>query len=211
MGSNWIAMKEILIDQIVSTIGNKIKKLRQCRGMSLRQVAEKAGVSVMTIHKLEKQEMTPTITVLMKIADAFGEKVGFFVGEEENSFEYAPKAEYTPKGKGRKFSHTSGNTQVEYLAFRLKESKLLVLLTCLKPGTQSGPKSQSHPGEEFVFCLSGEIQYEVDGKPYLLKKGDSLHFHGNISHRWEVTGSRGTKNLWLITPPPTGAVTELWK
>ncbi len=206
-------MKEIFIDQIVSSLGNKISHLRKQKDLSLHQLAERAGVSVTTIHKLERSEMTPGITVLMKVADALGEKVGFFLGEESNGFEleYIQVAEYTPKGGGKKFRNTSGNTQVDYLAFRLKEGKLLVLLTFLKAGTKSGPKPQSHPGEEFVFCLTGEIQYKVDGKTYLLKKGDSLHFYADLPHRWEVMGSKGTKNLWIITPPPTGGVTELWK
>jgi transcriptional regulator with XRE-family HTH domain len=205
-------MREIMIDQIVSAVGNKIKKLRQDQGLSLSQIAERAGVSVTTVHKLERSEMTPTITVLMKIADAFGERAGFFLGEENNTgFEFTQGAEYTPKGGGKKFREASGNTRIDYLAFRLNDGKLLVLLTFLKAGTMSGPKPQSHPGEEFIFCLAGEIRYEVERKTYLLKKGDSLHFHAHLPHRWEVTGKKGTKNLWIITPPPTGGVTELWK
>jgi transcriptional regulator with XRE-family HTH domain len=204
-------MKEILIEQIVSTLGSKISRLRKQQGMSLNQLAEKAGVSVTTVHKLERNEMTPTITVLMKVADALGEKVGYFLGEEENHFEYIRQPEYTLCKGRKKFRNTSGNTQIEYLAFRLKEAKLLVLLTHLKPGTKSSPKTQAHPGEEFVFCLSGEIQYEINWKTYLLKKGDSLHFYADRPHRWEVTGSKGTNNLWIITPPPTGAITELWR
>ena len=206
-------MKEILIDQIVSTLGKRIEQLRKQQGLSLNQVAEKAGVSSTTIHKLERNEMTPTITVLMKVADALGEKVGFFLGEESNGsgLEYIQGAEYTPQGGGKRFRNTSGNTQVDYIAFRLKEGKLLALLTLLKADTKSGLKPQSHPGEEFIFCLSGEIQYEVDGKKYLLRKGDSLHFYAHLPHRWEVIGNKGTKNIWVITPPPTGGVTELWK
>ncbi len=204
-------MKEILIDQIVSTIGSKIKKLRQQQGLSLNQIAKRAGVSGMTIHKLERSEMNPTITVLMKIADAFGEKVSFFLGEENNDFEYVQGAEYTPQGRGKRFRNSARSTRVDYIAFRLKDAKLLVLFTSLKAGTKSGLKPQAHPGEEFVFCLSGAIRYEVGGRSYLLKKGDSLHFYAHLPHRWEVTGGKGTKNLWVITPPPTGGVTELWK
>jgi transcriptional regulator with XRE-family HTH domain len=204
-------MKEILIDQIVSTIGSKIKRLRQQQGLSLNQIAKRAGVSGMTIHKLERSEMTPTITVLMKIADAFGEKVSFFLGEENNDFEYVQGAEYTPLGRGKRFRNSARSTQVDYIAFRLKDAKLLALFTSLKSGTKSGLKPQAHPGEEFVFCLSGAIRYEVGERSYLLKKGDSLHFYAHLPHRWEVTGSKGTKNLWVITPPPTGGVTELWK
>ena len=48
-------MKGIFIDQIVSSIGDKIAYLRKQKDLSLNQLAEKAGVSVTTIHKLERQ------------------------------------------------------------------------------------------------------------------------------------------------------------
>lgn len=88
---------------------------------------------------------------------------------------------------------------------------MLALMTHLQKGTMSSAKPESHPGEEFIFCLQGEIHYEIDGKVYPLKKGDTLHFFSTLPHRWEVIGDQGTKNLWVITPPPSGAVTELWK
>jgi len=204
-------MKEILLDQIVANIGKKIEHLRKEQNLSLSQVAEKAGVSSTTVHKLERSEMTPTITVLMKIADAFGVKVGFFLQEENGNFDYVERVEHTAYGQAETFRNSAGNTEIQYLAFRLKEAKILTLLTSLKSGTQSGPRPQSHSGEEFIYCLEGQIRYEVNGKTYLLEKGDSLHFHAYVPHRWQVVGKRGTKNLWIITPPPTGGVTELWK
>ena len=204
-------MKEIFIDQVVSTIGKKIKTLRKQQSLSLFQVAQKAGVSNTTIYKLERNEMTPTVTVLMKIAAALGEKVGFFFEEEDNHFEYVQGVEYTPQKDRKKFRNTLGNTRAEYMAIRLKDAKMLSMLISLEPGTMSGAKKPSHLGEEFVYCLSGEIHYEIEGNTYLLKKGDCLHFHSHIPHRWEVTGSKGSKTLWLITPPPVGGFTELWK
>ena len=201
----------MLIEEIVSSIGSKISELRKQKDFSLHQLAEKAGVSPTTIHKLERNEMTPTVTILMKIADALGEKVSFFLGEESDETHYVEQVEYVAQKNGRIFKNNSGNTQIKYLAFRLKEGKLLSLLTHIKAGTKSGNKPQSHPGEEFVYCLEGEIKYEVNGKEFTLKKGDSLHFFASLPHRWEVTGEEGTKNLWIITPPPVGAVTELWR
>ena len=204
-------MKEILIEKIVSSIGGKIAHLRKQKDLSLNQLAEKAGVSVTTIHKLERSEMTPTVTVLMKIADALEEKIGYFLEEKNGSFDYVENVEYLPQKKGKIFRNTSGTTQIKYLAFRLKGAKMLALMTHLKKGTISSAKPESHPGEEFVFCLQGEIHYEIDGKVYPLKKGDTLHFFSTLPHRWEVIGDQDTKNLWVITPPPSGAVTELWK
>jgi transcriptional regulator with XRE-family HTH domain len=204
-------MKEILIEKIVSSIGGKIAHLRKQKDLSLNQLAERAGVSVTTIHKLERSEMTPTVTVLMKIADALEEKIGYFLEEKNGSFDYVENVEYLPKENGKVFRNTSGTTQIKYLALRLKGAKMLALMTHLQKGTMSSAKPESHPGEEFIFCLQGEIRYEIDGKVYPLKKGDTLHFFSTLPHRWEVIGDQVTKNLWVITPPPSGAVTELWK
>ncbi len=204
-------MKEILIEQIVSSIGAKIAHLRKQKDLSFSQLAEKAGVSVTTIHKLERSEMTPTVTVLMKIADALDEKVGYFLEERNGSFDYVEGVEFLSQKKGKVFRNALGTTQIKYLAFRLKGGKLLALLTHLKKGTKSSTLPESHPGEEFIFCLQGEIKFEIDGMFYILKKGDSLHFFSALPHRYEVIGEKVTKNLWLITPPPSGAVTELWK
>jgi transcriptional regulator with XRE-family HTH domain len=204
-------MKEILIEQIVSSIGGKIFFLRKQKGLSLNQLAERAGVSVTTIHKLERAEMTPTVTVLMKIADALEEKVGFFLEEPNGSFDYVENVEYLSQKNGKVFRNASGTTQIKYLSLRLKGGKMLALLTHLKNGTKSSDKPTSHPGEELIYCLEGKITYEIDGKIFPLKKGDTLHFFSNLPHRWEVVGENGTKNLWIITPPPTGAITELWR
>jgi transcriptional regulator with XRE-family HTH domain len=204
-------MKGIFIDQIVSSIGDKIAYLRKQKDLSLNQLAEKAGVSVTTIHKLERHEMTPTVTVMLKIADALEEKVGYFLEEQNGDFEYVENVEYLPQKKGKVFRNTSGTTQIKYLALRLKQGKMLALMAHLKKGTKSSDNPESHPGEEFIFCLQGEIKYEIDGKVFSLKKGDSLHFFSTLPHRWEVVGDQSNKNLWVITPPPSGAVTELWK
>jgi transcriptional regulator with XRE-family HTH domain len=204
-------MKEILIDQIVSGIGKKINTLRTDQGLSLQQLAEKAGVSNTAIHKLEHSEMTPTITVLMKIAEALGVTVGFFLGENDNTgFEYTNGVEHTPYEERKRFSDSSGYIR-NYLAFRLKNGKLLALINSMKAGSRSGLKPQSHGGEEFILCMSGEIQFEVNGKAYLLQEGDSIHFHADLPHRWEVMGEKNNDSLWIFTPLPIGGVTEPWK
>jgi len=204
-------MKEIFIDQIVSSIGNKISHLRKQKNLSLHQLAEKAGVSVTTIHKLECQEMTPTVTVLMKIASALEEKVAFFLEEVNNDFEYIENIEHTDKRKAKYFGTTDGHNEIEYLAVRLRGAKLFAMLIRHKNGAKSGIKKHSHSGEEFIFCLEGQAKHEVNGETFILNKGDSLHFFSNLPHRWEVTCREGATILWVTTPPPTGEVTELWK
>ena len=63
------------VDGIVSTIGPKLKQLRQEQRLSLQQLAVKADVSAAAIHKIERNDMVPTITTLLKIATALDRPV----------------------------------------------------------------------------------------------------------------------------------------
>ena len=70
------------VDGIVSSIGPKVKKLRQEQRLSLQQLAIKAEVSAAAIHKIERNDMVPTITTLLKIATALDRPVTYFVEDE---------------------------------------------------------------------------------------------------------------------------------
>jgi transcriptional regulator with XRE-family HTH domain len=205
-------MTKLLIDNIVSSIGNKIFQLRKQKSLSLSQLANKAGISPTSVHKLERNEMTPTITVLMRIADALEVKVGHFLHEDSGDFEYLDSVEYVTKKSVKTVQKVKGGLSVQYVAFRLREAKLYSQrLHFPKVGASSGAEAHTHQGEHFIFCLDGEITQEVDGKRYLLQKGDSIHYFCTHPHRWEVTGQKGAKILWIATPPPTGEFTEYWK
>src|SRR5687768_11776718 len=58
------------LGQIVQSIGPKIRRLRQLKGLSLQQLGERSDISAAAIHKIERNGMVPTITTLMKLAVA---------------------------------------------------------------------------------------------------------------------------------------------
>src|SRR6516165_1569085 len=70
------------LEQIVSSIGPKLRELRVQRGLSLQQLADQADVSAAAIHKIERSGMVPTITTLLKIAGALNRPVSYFVNED---------------------------------------------------------------------------------------------------------------------------------
>ena len=71
--------KEEHVEEIVSSIGPKVKALRQEQRLSLQQLAVKAEVSAAAIHKIERNDMVPTITTLLKVASALDRPVTYFV------------------------------------------------------------------------------------------------------------------------------------
>jgi uncharacterized cupin superfamily protein len=69
----------------------------------------------------------------------------------------------------------------------------------LESGAESGPEKIIHTGHEFVLCLSGDLEYEVEGKVYALKPGDSLLFAARLAHRWRNPGDTLTQAIFVLS------------
>jgi len=206
-------IKELLIEQSVNNIGNKIKLLRTQQKFSLQQLAGRTGVSSTAIHKIERGEMTPTITVLMKIASVFGKTVGYFVGEEQefNHFEFVEGAEFYQSEERKRISNSKRTIEIEPVAIRLCDGKIYAAVMRFMPGEHSSRGTHSHHGEELIYQIEGSIEYTVSGKAYVLKPRDSLHFLATQPHSWRVIGKKRCVHLWIMTPPPSGATELQWR
>src|SRR2546430_1305477 len=69
-------------EDVIASIGPKIRQLRRQKNLSLQQLAERSGLSAAAIHKIEHNGMVPTITTLMKLAAALNRSVAYYVDEE---------------------------------------------------------------------------------------------------------------------------------
>ena len=67
----------------------------------------------------------------------------------------------------------------------------------LDVGADSGSTLMVHTGHEFVFCLAGNIEYEVEKQSYMLNPGDSLLFAAHLAHRWRNAG-KASANLLIV-------------
>jgi transcriptional regulator with XRE-family HTH domain len=182
------------VDGIVNSIGPKLKQLRHEQRLSLQQLAVKADVSAAAIHKIERNDMVPTITTLLKIATALDRPVSYFIDSDEAPPE--PVA-FTPAGdrpevftphKGLRLAGVSG----PYSPFRSAAA-----VATLDPGASSGSKALVHPGEELVFVLEGSVIFDIAGVRYKVGRGDSLHFIGEQPHYWANAGKAPARALWI--------------
>jgi transcriptional regulator with XRE-family HTH domain len=96
-----------MAEEVVVNVGESLRRLRGECGYSIKQLSQKSGVSPAGIYKIERNEMVPTITVLMKLAAALNKKVGFFVGEEDDSKDVELVRDGFPTGCSRSESCTS--------------------------------------------------------------------------------------------------------
>lgn len=182
------------VEQIVSSIGPKVKKLRQEQRLSLQQLAVKAEVSAAAIHKIERSDMVPTITTLLKVAAALERPVTYFVEQDGGppdpvAFTPASKrpALFTPHA-GLTLAGVSG----PYAPFRTAAA-----VATVDPGADSGDKPLVHAGEELVFTLKGALVFDIAGTRHEVKVGDALHFMGDQPHHWSNEGKTEARVLWI--------------
>jgi transcriptional regulator with XRE-family HTH domain len=181
------------IEQTVSGIGGKVATARAERGWSLQQLARRASLSPASIHKIEKNGMTPTITSLMKIASALGKSVGWFIEESDGLRPVTVvRREERPQLHTSKAGLVLNNISGRYGPFFVAGAEAEI-----GPYADSGPVPMLHPGEELVLLLEGSMRFTIDAQPYELEEGDSIHFRTAFPHSWENPSERPARAIWL--------------
>jgi DNA-binding transcriptional MerR regulator len=172
--------------------GQRFRRLRMRRKLSLAQVARATGVSVGFLSALERGQMRCSIATLRRIAR-------FYKTNIISLFETNGEAQHLVRPSERKILETSPNVRMELLAWG--NTAMEPHLFRVKPGGGSG-ESYSHEGEEFLHVLRGEFELWLHNEGhYRLKAGDSLYFESSSPHRWKNPGRAEAWVLWVNTPP----------
>ena len=186
------------VDRIVSAIGPRLRELRLQYNLSLQQLAERAGVSAAAIHKIERNGMVPTITTLLKLAEAFDRPVGYFVDEEADG---AGPVAFTAAGAGPPVQGMPAGVKAVAVSGSYARFNVDGAVTTVAPGAGSGSSPVQHQGEELVYVLEGSLDVSVDGNDFRMGPGDSLHFRTDRPHRWENVGLEPVRALWIRLRP----------
>jgi DNA-binding transcriptional MerR regulator/quercetin dioxygenase-like cupin family protein len=172
--------------------GQRFRRLRMRRGLSLAQVARATKVSVGFLSALERGQMRSSISTLRRIAR-------FYRTNILSLFETAAENPRLVRPSQRKILETTPGVRMELLAWG--QTAMEPHLFRIKPGGGSG-ESYSHEGEEFLHVLRGDFEIWLNSKEhYRLKPGDSLYFESSTPHRWRNPGRSETWLLWVNTPP----------
>ena len=172
--------------------GQRFRRLRTRRGLSLAQVARATKVSVGFLSALERGQMRSSISTLRRIAR-------FYRTNILSLFETAAENPRLVRPSQRKVLETIPGVRMELLAWG--QTVMEPHLFRIKPGGGSG-ESYSHEGEEFLHILRGDFEIWLNSKEhYRLKPGDSLYFESSTPHRWRNPGRSETWLLWVNTPP----------
>jgi transcriptional regulator with XRE-family HTH domain len=184
-----------MVEQLVFNVGRQLRHLRAELGLSLRQLSDKVAVSPSTLQKIENNQISPTLSTMLKIARGLDKDLQFFL-------EPAPERTDTifcPQGQRRRIDPPDVKFSLELLTEGLSDQHLSALLVRVPPrGRRSHPR---HQGEELQHCLRGTVAFTIHGKHYRLSPGDTLHFKSDLPHSWSNVGEDEAELLVICTPP----------
>jgi transcriptional regulator with XRE-family HTH domain len=164
-----------MLEGIAPNVGPRIRAIREQRGLSLRALAERCNLSTNAISLIERGENSPTVSSLHMLATALGVKItDFFEDPNEHAVVFVRQDQ-------RLATHGNG-LLMESLGIGLRNQQLEPFMVTVDPGVENTSESIVHPGQEFVYCLAGAIQYQIGGQVYCLESGDSLLFEATQPH-----------------------------
>ncbi|MEA2652458.1 MAG: hypothetical protein QOI85_2179 [Chloroflexota bacterium] len=176
--------------------GRLLRRLRQTRGLSLRDAATASNLSVSFISSLERGVSGASVATLQRLTAIYGTTLaGLFAGPET-----ASRDRLMPAGERPVLRVGGDSVRIEQLA--RGASQLEPQLFVLAAGATSDG-AYAHAGEEFLYLLSGALTVWIgeDETYQLTRAGDALSFPSTLPHRWRNDAGGETRLLWINTPP----------
>ena len=169
-----------------TNIASRVSRLRKLQRMTLESLADRAGLSKGYLSKIENGRAVPPIATLARIAGVLGTDVGYFMQDasasETERVSVVRASERKPAVRGGSqfgydylsLAHTRRYKQMEPFIFRF-------------PKRHGSKVEFEHEGEEFLFVLSGQIEFQVgerkNRQAWILEAGDSIYFDSALPHR----------------------------
>ncbi|MBB3020972.1 transcriptional regulator with XRE-family HTH domain [Microvirga lupini] len=180
-------------------LGEQLRLIRQGRGLTLRDVAERTGLAISTLSKVEHDQMSLTYDKLVQLAH--GLEIGFaeLFAPPEHPAMVTARRSITRNGDG--VLQRTANYEYRYLCTELAAKRMVPIVTRIKSHTiqEFGPLV-SHAGEEFIYVLEGAITVHTEFyEPVLLHRGDSIYLDSTMGHAYLAAGTEDALALGVCS------------
>ncbi len=208
-------------------LGQRVRKLRKDRGKTLSRMAAETGLSSATLSKIETGSIAASYDNLLKVAAALGAPPAALFSDgpsEPNALAAGGLSASGDAGaplrgllsRGRRTVtrraggelYETGRYRYEVLGAELSVKRMLPMLaTIARAASPEKDDLIRHPGEEFVYVLTGRLEIRTEFyAPLVLEPGDSTYFDSTMAHSLAAIGDSDAQILWVSTnnaPDPT--------
>jgi transcriptional regulator with XRE-family HTH domain len=185
--------------ELDALLGERIRHRRRAQNVSLKQLAERSGISIGLLSQIERGLSSPSLRVLASLADAL--KLGLADLFDDGPPEPAAERIVVRADDRKKLSFWRTGISKELLTPFTEDSPLNIFLVVLDPGGTTGSQLYAHAGEEGGLVLEGNIAINLDGREHRLQAGDGFRFASTRRHSFWNIGPGTARVLWVNARP----------
>lgn len=168
-------------DNTLFRISYKLREIRKDKGITIQQLADKAGVSKGLISQIENNRTIPSLLVLINIIKSLEVDLNdffkdFISDEDSGPIIVRKKDAYLPFEK----EQAIGFHYKRIYTSPMDSATLDIVLLELKPNAQR-PMVQTE-AFEYKYIISGQVEYVFEDQVIFLEEGDSIFFNGRLAH-----------------------------
>jgi transcriptional regulator with XRE-family HTH domain len=177
-------------------LGPRVRALREAMDLSLRDLADRSGVSAPMLSQVERGETSPTLAVAGRIAAGLDLRLSQLLRLDEGGSVTVVKA-----GDGR----TGGRKghRYEILSPALPGQRAELSRHTLAPGAATGgpgdPPMHEPGSRETAVVEAGEVVLVCDGESHVLHAGDAVTFDADLPHHFENPGDAPASLLAVVS------------
>jgi len=175
-------------------VARRLAALRAESGLTLRDVADRCGLSDAYLNRVERQKTPINIANLEKVAFAFGASLASFF--EADTAQEPLLITRAGEGKLVRFRGRKGY-RVAMLAERKKGKLMEPILVDLTSAPAAVPL-QSHPGQEFNYVTEGRCVFHFGKEQIDLAEGDAIYFDATVPHVCRPAGKGPARILAVV-------------
>ena len=172
----------------VENFSEKMKKLRAKKKISLEKLSKETGYSVDYLSQIEDNEERAPVSVIFSVSKALAIASEDFLASKKEQRSHRKVI----RKRKESFQKRAENYSYQVLTPQGKNKHLNAFKVTIKPHQDHKMVDYHHPGEEFIYVLSGALKMKVGRNTYKLKQTESMHFDSAKAHK-----------LWSISEEPT--------
>ncbi|BCB90930.1 helix-turn-helix domain-containing protein [Phytohabitans suffuscus] len=198
------AAREQKTDSRQDQVGARMRRFRTERGLTLRGLAARAGLSIGFLSQVERGVSSIGLTALNSVAAALDRPVAEFFAEGDEAASDGEAAALPShftltRAQSGATQYVSGQVTYRMLSDRGPNLVLEPMVVHIAPGGRR-EEAYAHAGEEFAYVVTGELLYEVDGVEHRLRPGDSVHLRSSVPHNMYNDTDEVTTVVSVVTP-----------
>lgn len=185
-------------ENLTLNVGERVKGVREKRGLSLLDISRRTGIDVSLLSEIEEGQSAPPLGTIIKLAKALEMKMGYFIsGEELRPFTIVRRGDRKTVSRYDSKRDKHYGYGYESLAPYKRDRHMEPFLVTLQPAATEEERS-AHDGQEFIFVLTGSMEVRLGEEIHVLEPGDAIYYDSTVPHLVKCHGQETTKILAVL-------------